>query len=214
MAHVITCLLPWNITQQLAKRDFIPTSVWLVHLRQAGRTSIYHRSLFNSPAPLPEPRFLRRGDSWPHLDLSWPVHPSRYVAVHANDKHILASAGEDWASHSATRKAPPSFLLLPCHMWHQRQDQCQAERISGDPWWRKRKKKKIPLAAAKFIVGLMFTSWLCVSSVGYSWLPLLKEGRLSSQEFNIPVSCNLPPGYLAIKEANNTKVTTAEKKKE
>ncbi|XP_035010068.1 dedicator of cytokinesis protein 10 isoform X4 [Hippoglossus stenolepis] len=41
--------------------------------------------------------------------------------------------------------------------------------------------------------------------VGYSWLPLLKEGRLSSQEFSIPVSCNLPPGYLAIKEASNTK---------
>uniref|UniRef100_A0A7N9ATF4 Dedicator of cytokinesis 10 n=1 Tax=Mastacembelus armatus TaxID=205130 RepID=A0A7N9ATF4_9TELE len=38
------------------------------------------------------------------------------------------------------------------------------------------------------------------TAVGYSWLPLLKEGRLSSQEFNIPVSCNLPPGYLAIKE--------------
>uniref|UniRef100_A0AAX7T6K4 Dedicator of cytokinesis 10 n=1 Tax=Astatotilapia calliptera TaxID=8154 RepID=A0AAX7T6K4_ASTCA len=41
--------------------------------------------------------------------------------------------------------------------------------------------------------------------VGYSWLPLLKEGRVSSQEFNIPISCNLPPGYLAIKEASNTK---------
>uniref|UniRef100_A0A8D0D8E7 Dedicator of cytokinesis 10 n=1 Tax=Sander lucioperca TaxID=283035 RepID=A0A8D0D8E7_SANLU len=41
--------------------------------------------------------------------------------------------------------------------------------------------------------------------VGYSWLPLLKEGRLSSQEFSVPVSCNLPPGYLAIKEASNTK---------
>uniref|UniRef100_A0A8D0D783 Dedicator of cytokinesis 10 n=1 Tax=Sander lucioperca TaxID=283035 RepID=A0A8D0D783_SANLU len=37
--------------------------------------------------------------------------------------------------------------------------------------------------------------------VGYSWLPLLKEGRLSSQEFSVPVSCNLPPGYLAIKES-------------
>lgn len=47
---------------------------------------------------------------------------------------------------------------------------------------------------------------LCAFLVGYSWLPLLKEGRLSSQEFNIPVSCNLPPGYLAIKEASNTKV--------
>ncbi|XP_037630997.1 dedicator of cytokinesis protein 10 isoform X14 [Sebastes umbrosus] len=41
--------------------------------------------------------------------------------------------------------------------------------------------------------------------VGYSWLPLLKEGRLSSQEFSVPVSCNLLPGYLAIKEASNTK---------
>uniref|UniRef100_A0A3P9LNC0 C2 DOCK-type domain-containing protein n=1 Tax=Oryzias latipes TaxID=8090 RepID=A0A3P9LNC0_ORYLA len=43
--------------------------------------------------------------------------------------------------------------------------------------------------------------------VGYSWLPILKEGRMSSQEFNIPVSCNLPPGYLAIKESGNTKVS-------
>ncbi|MED6279783.1 Dedicator of cytokinesis protein 10, partial [Characodon lateralis] len=41
--------------------------------------------------------------------------------------------------------------------------------------------------------------------VGYSWLPILKEGRVSSQEFSIPVSCNLPPGYLAIKDASNTK---------
>uniref|UniRef100_A0A8C2XMN1 Dedicator of cytokinesis 10 n=1 Tax=Cyclopterus lumpus TaxID=8103 RepID=A0A8C2XMN1_CYCLU len=32
--------------------------------------------------------------------------------------------------------------------------------------------------------------------VGYSWLPLLKEGRLSSQEFSVPISCNLSPGYL------------------
>ncbi|XP_077467386.1 dedicator of cytokinesis protein 10 isoform X2 [Stigmatopora argus] len=41
--------------------------------------------------------------------------------------------------------------------------------------------------------------------VGYSWLPVLKEGRLSSQEFSISVSSNLPPGYLGLKEANNTK---------
>uniref|UniRef100_A0A8C2XIG5 Dedicator of cytokinesis 10 n=1 Tax=Cyclopterus lumpus TaxID=8103 RepID=A0A8C2XIG5_CYCLU len=39
--------------------------------------------------------------------------------------------------------------------------------------------------------------------VGYSWLPLLKEGRLSSQEFSVPISCNLSPGYLAIKEAKD-----------
>jgi len=42
--------------------------------------------------------------------------------------------------------------------------------------------------------------------VGFSWLPLLKDGRLSSQEFSVPISCNLSPGYLAIKEAGNTKV--------
>ncbi|KAJ8280350.1 hypothetical protein GJAV_G00053510 [Gymnothorax javanicus] len=36
--------------------------------------------------------------------------------------------------------------------------------------------------------------------VGYAWLPLLKEGRLSSREYNIPVSCVLPQGYLLTKE--------------
>lgn len=76
------------------------------------------------------------------------------------------------------------------------------------------KRKEIPSAVAWFMVGLICSSCLRVSSVGYSWLPLLKEGRLSSQEFSIPVSCNLPPGYLAIKEASNTKVTSTEKKKE
>ncbi|CAB1348488.1 unnamed protein product, partial [Coregonus sp. 'balchen'] len=42
-------------------------------------------------------------------------------------------------------------------------------------------------------------------TLGYSWLPLLKEGRLASQEFNIPVSCSLPPGYLLVKEPGSTK---------
>ncbi|CAL8331861.1 unnamed protein product [Boreogadus saida] len=41
--------------------------------------------------------------------------------------------------------------------------------------------------------------------VGYSWLPLLREGRLASQEFSVPVSCSLPPGYLALREPNSTK---------
>uniref|UniRef100_A0A673IG99 Dedicator of cytokinesis 10 n=1 Tax=Sinocyclocheilus rhinocerous TaxID=307959 RepID=A0A673IG99_9TELE len=36
--------------------------------------------------------------------------------------------------------------------------------------------------------------------VGYAWLPLLKDGRVSSQDFSIPVSCTLPGGYLHIKE--------------
>lgn len=38
--------------------------------------------------------------------------------------------------------------------------------------------------------------------VGFSWLPLLKDERLWSQEVNIPVSSNLPPGYLTMKESN------------
>uniref|UniRef100_A0A8C1NYJ9 Dedicator of cytokinesis 10 n=1 Tax=Cyprinus carpio TaxID=7962 RepID=A0A8C1NYJ9_CYPCA len=42
--------------------------------------------------------------------------------------------------------------------------------------------------------------------VGYAWLPLLKDGRVSSQDFNIPVSCTLPGGYLHIKESSSTKV--------
>uniref|UniRef100_A0A8C5C5Y8 Dedicator of cytokinesis 10 n=1 Tax=Gadus morhua TaxID=8049 RepID=A0A8C5C5Y8_GADMO len=41
--------------------------------------------------------------------------------------------------------------------------------------------------------------------VGYSWLPLLREGRLASQEFSVPVSCSLPPGYLALREPNSAK---------
>ncbi|XP_067306119.1 dedicator of cytokinesis protein 10 isoform X5 [Pseudorasbora parva] len=41
--------------------------------------------------------------------------------------------------------------------------------------------------------------------VGYAWLPLLKDGRITSQDFSIPVSCTLPGGYLLIKEPSSTK---------
>ncbi|CAF97479.1 unnamed protein product, partial [Tetraodon nigroviridis] len=57
----------------------------------------------------------------------------------------------------------------------------------------------------EFLCKGSFLCGLLIFVVGFSWLPLFKEGRLSSQEFSIPVSCNLPPGYLAIKEASNTK---------
>ncbi|KAK1790469.1 hypothetical protein P4O66_014004 [Electrophorus voltai] len=43
------------------------------------------------------------------------------------------------------------------------------------------------------------------TSVGFAWLPLLKDGRLASGEFNVPVSCNLPSGYLLIKEPSSSK---------
>uniref|UniRef100_A0A8C0XTG3 Dedicator of cytokinesis protein 9 n=1 Tax=Castor canadensis TaxID=51338 RepID=A0A8C0XTG3_CASCN len=37
------------------------------------------------------------------------------------------------------------------------------------------------------------------TQVGYSWLPLLKDGRVVTNEQHIPVSANLPSGYLEIK---------------
>ncbi|XP_053563795.1 dedicator of cytokinesis protein 9 isoform X2 [Bombina bombina] len=38
------------------------------------------------------------------------------------------------------------------------------------------------------------------SQVGYAWLPLLKDGRVVTYEQNIPVSANLPAGYLGYQE--------------
>nr|XP_054101131.1 dedicator of cytokinesis protein 9 isoform X27 [Callithrix jacchus] len=37
-------------------------------------------------------------------------------------------------------------------------------------------------------------------TVGYSWLPLLKDGRVVTSEQHIPVSANLPAGYLGYQE--------------
>ncbi|XP_043926200.1 dedicator of cytokinesis protein 10 isoform X3 [Protopterus annectens] len=39
------------------------------------------------------------------------------------------------------------------------------------------------------------------TAVGYAWLPLMKDGRLMSQENHIPVAANLPPGYLQFLDA-------------
>uniref|UniRef100_A0A2K5RDL9 Dedicator of cytokinesis 9 n=1 Tax=Cebus imitator TaxID=2715852 RepID=A0A2K5RDL9_CEBIM len=38
------------------------------------------------------------------------------------------------------------------------------------------------------------------TQVGYSWLPLLKDGRVVTSEQHIPVSANLPAGYLGYQE--------------
>ncbi|XP_020648249.3 dedicator of cytokinesis protein 10 isoform X1 [Pogona vitticeps] len=38
------------------------------------------------------------------------------------------------------------------------------------------------------------------TSVGYAWLPLLKDDQLVSQEHNIPVATSLPPGYLSLQD--------------
>ncbi|XP_047576243.1 dedicator of cytokinesis protein 9 isoform X10 [Lutra lutra] len=38
------------------------------------------------------------------------------------------------------------------------------------------------------------------TQVGYSWLPLLKDGRVVTSEQQVPVSANLPSGYLGYQE--------------
>uniref|UniRef100_A0A8C3N2Y3 Uncharacterized protein n=1 Tax=Geospiza parvula TaxID=87175 RepID=A0A8C3N2Y3_GEOPR len=38
------------------------------------------------------------------------------------------------------------------------------------------------------------------TQVGYSWLPLIKDGRVVTNEQQIPVSANLPSGYLSYQE--------------
>lgn len=50
----------------------------------------------------------------------------------------------------------------------------------------------------------MFLFWLLLS-VGYAWLPLLKDGRVITNENHIPVTTNLPAGYLSCQE-NASKV--------
>ncbi|XP_069061270.1 dedicator of cytokinesis protein 9 isoform X2 [Pleurodeles waltl] len=38
------------------------------------------------------------------------------------------------------------------------------------------------------------------TQVGYAWLPILKDGRVVTNEQQIPVSANIPPGYLSYQE--------------
>uniref|UniRef100_A0A8C1I5Y8 Dedicator of cytokinesis 11 n=1 Tax=Cyprinus carpio TaxID=7962 RepID=A0A8C1I5Y8_CYPCA len=42
--------------------------------------------------------------------------------------------------------------------------------------------------------------------VGYSWAPLLKDGRIQSSELQLPVSANLPAGYMFDKSQDSEKV--------
>ncbi|XP_028928589.1 dedicator of cytokinesis protein 9 isoform X3 [Ornithorhynchus anatinus] len=43
------------------------------------------------------------------------------------------------------------------------------------------------------------------TQVGYAWLPLLKDGRVVTNEQHIPVTANLPPGYLSYHELGTGK---------
>ncbi|XP_056115262.1 dedicator of cytokinesis protein 11 isoform X1 [Rhinichthys klamathensis goyatoka] len=43
--------------------------------------------------------------------------------------------------------------------------------------------------------------------VGYSWTPLLKDGRIQSSELHLPVSANLPAGYMFDKSQDSKKTS-------
>uniref|UniRef100_A0A8C8VNC5 Dedicator of cytokinesis 11 n=1 Tax=Pelusios castaneus TaxID=367368 RepID=A0A8C8VNC5_9SAUR len=42
--------------------------------------------------------------------------------------------------------------------------------------------------------------------VGFAWLPLLKDGRIVTVEQHLPVSANLPPGYLSLGDTESRRV--------
>uniref|UniRef100_A0A8C2U523 Dedicator of cytokinesis 9 n=1 Tax=Coturnix japonica TaxID=93934 RepID=A0A8C2U523_COTJA len=42
------------------------------------------------------------------------------------------------------------------------------------------------------------------TQVGYSWLPLIKDGRVVTNDQHIPVSANLPSGYLSYQESGHS----------
>ncbi|XP_078544670.1 dedicator of cytokinesis protein 11 isoform X1 [Lissotriton helveticus] len=44
------------------------------------------------------------------------------------------------------------------------------------------------------------------TAVGYAWIPLLKDGRIVSSEQQLPVSANLPPGYLSHNDPDSKRV--------
>jgi hypothetical protein len=49
--------------------------------------------------------------------------------------------------------------------------------------------------------------WLIiVLAVGFAWVPLLKDGRIITFEQQLPVSANLPPGYLNLNDGESRRV--------
>lgn len=56
------------------------------------------------------------------------------------------------------------------------------------------------------IHDILEITFLSCFIVGYSWLPLIKDGRVVTNEQHIPVSANLPPGYLSYQEVGVGKV--------
>ncbi|MEJ1276833.1 dedicator of cytokinesis 11 [Cricetulus griseus] len=46
--------------------------------------------------------------------------------------------------------------------------------------------------------------------VGFAWVPLLKDGRVLTFEQQLPVSANLPPGYLNVNDAESRRLSNAD----
>lgn len=51
-----------------------------------------------------------------------------------------------------------------------------------------------------------FLLLIIVLAVGFAWVPLLKDGRVTTLEQQLPVSANLPPGYLNVNDAESRRV--------
>ncbi|XP_065702139.1 dedicator of cytokinesis protein 11 isoform X3 [Patagioenas fasciata] len=50
------------------------------------------------------------------------------------------------------------------------------------------------------------------TQVGYAWVPLLKDGRIVTLERHLPVSSNLPPGYLGIGDTESRRQPSVDAK--
>ncbi|TRZ08171.1 hypothetical protein HGM15179_018936 [Zosterops borbonicus] len=50
------------------------------------------------------------------------------------------------------------------------------------------------------------------TQVGFSWAPLLKDGRIVTLERHLPVSSNLPPGYLGLGDTDSRKQPSVDAK--
>uniref|UniRef100_A0A8B9P9H2 Dedicator of cytokinesis 11 n=1 Tax=Apteryx owenii TaxID=8824 RepID=A0A8B9P9H2_APTOW len=50
------------------------------------------------------------------------------------------------------------------------------------------------------------------TQVGYAWVPLLKDGRIITLEQHLPVSSNLPPGYLGLGDTESRRVGSVDAK--
>ncbi|XP_058670161.1 dedicator of cytokinesis protein 11 isoform X1 [Ammospiza nelsoni] len=50
------------------------------------------------------------------------------------------------------------------------------------------------------------------TQVGFSWVPLLKDGRVVPLERQLPVSCSLPPGYLGLPDSDSRKQSSMDAK--